>query len=162
MTELMKAATEMFLALAALARYALEQERAKSGGTAPVEAPVEKPAPAARTRKAKETPAAAAPVDLIPAAETTATEKPAAAAQMTEQESAVAVQNAAKAIVQRFPNPQGDEKRPEGFHKAKQLLTEKFKVARITDLTRAQRLEFIREIEAVIRAADSAKTAVAA
>lgn len=75
---------------------------------------------------------------------------PAAPAAMTEAESTVKAQEANKALVKAFPTPQAD-KMPEGFHKAKALLSE-FGVARTTDLVHAQRIAYIAKIDALIAA----------
>ena len=73
-----------------------------------------------------------------------------APAGMTEAESAIKAQEANKAIVKAFPTKQSDGM-PEGFHKAKAILTE-FGVARTTDLVHAQRIQYVAKLDALLAA----------
>lgn len=108
-----------------------------------------------KTRKPRATkaepaaaPAPVAPVDPLMDLGAAPTQ-PAAAPEMTEAESAAKVQEAAKDIVKAFPKI-GAENRPEGFHMARKLLNDEFKVARITDLVHAQRIQFITKVAALV------------
>ena len=88
--------------------------------------------------------------EIVPVATAAAVEP-----EMTEQESSEKVREAAKAVVKRFPNSSATDGNPEGFHMAKKLLTEKYKVARITDLVHAQRVQFIQDVNFLVANADT-------
>lgn len=112
----------------------------------------EAPAPEKETRKArakKETPVDAPAADI--GLDEPAKEKPAAKKQsgMTDEESAKAVTDTAKLLVSKFNKPQADGK-PEGFHIAKKLLLEDFKVGRLSDLSHEQRIEFVKQVKDII------------
>ena len=64
---------------------------------------------------------------------------------MTEAESAERVQLAAKAYVQRYQN-----ETPNGIDRARAILLEQFKAAKIKDLNHDQRVSFIGTLEAAI------------
>lgn len=74
---------------------------------------------------------------------------PAAPVAMSEAESTAGAQDANKRLVKAFPTILSADKMPEGFHKAKALLSE-FGVARTTDLVHAQRVQYIAKIDALI------------
>jgi len=145
MNELLKQATRMFAAFADFAEYMTAQEKRKdaSGGEPQIDA---KPT---RTRKPK------AEVEVEGADPMLQSNGKTPVKEMTEAESLAAVQDAAKAIVQRFPNAGNSaDGRPEGFAIAKKLLAEEFRVGKLNDLVHAQRLQFIIKVKAIIAVAD--------
>lgn len=109
-----------------------------------------------KPRKEKKTAAPAAPPSapafdpMMDVGDAPKSAAPAAPAAMTEAESTLKAQEANKALVKAFPTI-GADKMPEGFHKAKALLSE-FGVARTTDLVHAQRVSYIAKIDALIAA----------
>lgn len=109
-----------------------------------VETAIEKPRRARRTR---------AEMQAAEAEPTVAPAEVEALPELTEEESAKKAVKTAEALLRRFAK-QVDGK-PEGYHMARKLLTERFKAAKIGDLTHAQRLKFIAEIEALIADADN-------
>lgn len=130
-------------------KYRDVKAEAPAGPAAGIEKPrktrapkAEAPAPKAET---------ADPTDLIGSDDLPPALKP-AQGQMTEKESETAVKEAARALIQRFAAPRGD--RPEGFHIAMEILADKFKTTRLTDLTHPQRLAFIQEAKRRIAEAD--------
>ena len=156
MNELMKALTDFLKeATLYLARQNHPPAAAAVALTPAAEPQTDKPARKPRVPKTEPI-VPAAPVDLM----LDAGAAPAAKADMTEIESSAAAQDAAKAIVQRFPKS-GADNRPEGFHLAKKLLNEDFRVARITDLVHAQRLQFITKVKALIAGADKQPVGIA-
>ncbi len=162
MTELIAATTRMFNAVTAVLLLALEQERIEAGvvagAPAPVATAVAEPQPE-KPKRAKKAAEVAAPapapafdpmmdmgghVGAAPAA-------PAAPFAMTEAESTAAAQEANKRLVKAFPTKKAGDDMPEGFYKAKAVLTE-FGVARTTDLVHAQRVQYVAKIDALIAA----------
>ena len=100
---------------------------------------VEKTKPAKRTRKPR--------AKKEPVVET-ATE-----VEMTEEQSAAAALDMAKKFIGRFKDAkEGD---PSGLDRARAVLTEQFKVAKISDLVHAQRIQFITVLKAEIEKADA-------
>lgn len=90
------------------------------------------PAKEKKTRKSKEEKAEAA----------------APAGGMTEEESAKAVTDIAKLLVSKFNKV--IEGKPEGFHIAKKLLLEDFKVGRLSDLSHDQRVQFVTQVKGIL------------
>ena len=161
MDELIKAATAFFKAGAAY----YEKQNALLG-LAPTAAPEaarpegqETGAQVARTRKprAPKEEKAAAPAQAAPVAPL---------AEMTEEQSGKEVYNYAKNLIQRYPKPVVDgtvdkdnNPFPEGYHMARKILAEGFKVGKIADLVHAQRVQFITQVRALIAKADGATPA---
>lgn len=122
---------------------------------------------APRVRKPR-APKAEAPVDPAPAAkpEAAAAQPPAAKAELTEADSLKQAGDLANAVMRRYDKPTGEmlpngQPKTEGFLKLKAMLAEKFKVARFADLVHAQRVDFIKECEALLAAAPAPATAAA-
>jgi len=108
--------------------------------------------PGKAKRAAKTAPEAPAPAAEAPAA---APEK----AEPTEKEQKKSAQDTteiAKMLVAKFNKPMLPDNKPEGFHMAKKLLIDHFKVGRLSDLTHEQRLEFIVKVRAMIQAEPAA------
>lgn len=70
--------------------------------------------------------------------------------EMTDEESAKAVTDTAKLLVSKYSKPVSPDNKPEGFHIAKALLIEDFKVGRLSDLSHEQRIDFVREVKAIL------------
>ena len=71
-----------------------------------------------------------------------------AAAGPTEEETAKGTTDVAKLLVAKFNKVV--EGKPEGFHIAKKLLIEGFKVGRLSDLSHEQRIDFIAQVKAIL------------
>lgn len=71
---------------------------------------------------------------------------------LTEDQSLDRAKELAKLIVEAYPEKEAGTNRPKGFRLAMELLA-KHKVARTTDLIHSQRLQFIAEGDAILKAA---------
>lgn len=110
------------------------------------------PAPKARGGK-KKVDAPASPNDDILAEASgkgTAHAAPKKKEEMTEEESAKAVTDTAKLLVSKYSKPSSPDNKPEGFHIAKALLIEDFKVGRLSDLSHEQRVEFVAVVKGIL------------
>ena len=74
---------------------------------------------------------------------------------LTEEQSSAQMQEVIQAFVMRFQTPSQPDGKPLGFHMARKILNEKFKVARTLDLTHPQRIAFIADLKAEIAKADA-------
>lgn len=80
---------------------------------------------------------------------------------MTEEESTKGTTGVAKLLVSKFAKPV--DGKPEGFHIAKKLLIEGFKVGRLSDLSHEQRVQFIAQVkEILLNGAEAPKEAAGA
>lgn len=70
--------------------------------------------------------------------------------EITESESVKAVTDTAKLLVAKYSKPVAPDNKPEGFHIAKVLLIEDFKVGRLSDLSHEQRVEFVRAVKEIL------------
>lgn len=144
--------TEMLKSLTRLANAAAEYLERQNHPLLPLAMPAGEAvaAEAPKTRKPR-TPKVDAPaVPVVP-------ETPAVAPEvMTEEQSMVAVRSAADALMTRFQNVK--DGKPEGFHMARALLAEDFKVGKMADLVHAQRLQFIAKVKALLSKADAQPT----
>lgn len=139
MKELIEAITRAANAVAAYYEGAAPTTRATTSETE-----VE---PATRRTRAKKetTEAPAADIGL----DEPASVKPAAKkGGMTEEESAKAVTDTAKLLVSKFSKVV--DGKPEGFHIAKKLLIEGFKVGRLSDLSHEQRIDFVKQVKEIL------------
>ncbi len=69
---------------------------------------------------------------------------------MTEDESAKATTDVAKLLVSKFSKPVAPDNKPEGFHIAKKILIEGFRVGRLSDLSHEQRVDFIAQVKDIL------------
>ena len=117
--------------------------------TAP-EKPLSEDVPAPKKARAKkETTTVETPATADVGFDALAPAKVAKKSGMTDEESAKAVTDTAKLLVAKFNKPQADGK-PEGFHIAKRLLIEDFKVGRLSDLSHEQRIEFVKQVKEIL------------
>ncbi len=105
-------------------------------------------APTKKTRGHKKTEAAAATDVGLDAPAPKADKKKETG--MSEEESAKAVTDTAKLLVSKFNKPTAPDNKPEGFHIAKKLLIEGFKVGRLSDLSHEQRIDFVKQVKEIL------------
>ena len=139
MKELMEALTR--------AANAVAMHYEGTGGTFAAPAPVEKPlsedVPAARKARAKKEPAADIGLDTPGSSEKKIEG-------MTEADAIKGVTDVAKLLVSKFSKPVAPDNKPEGFHIAKKLLIDTYKVGRLSDLSHEQRVDFIRAVKEIL------------
>lgn len=166
MTKLIEELTRMVSAIAAVAEYALEQEKRKDKIAQPVIATSAAQEPVAESKpkrgrlaKIEVILASAQPAPAVSAA----TFRGRRVSEMSEEEVAKSVYECGKLLIQRFPDPgaKGPSGQPaaEGFHICKRLLADEFKVASVKDLpSHAHRIQFMTRVMEILAAADSAAT----